>query len=111
MASGSVSNQKRPSPREADLQSRCRTWAKTTHDIDSLKLTNKVGVPDCLFYAKGRVLFVEFKILNAHSRPIQTFMQDQIKAQGFQVEVVDDVLKFKKIIEEAFGETRTLAAP
>jgi hypothetical protein len=100
-----VSNQKRPSPREADLQSRCRTWAKTTYGIDSLKLTNKVGVPDCLFYSKSRVLFVEFKILSAHSRPIQTFVQDQIKAQGFQVEVVDDVLKFKKIIEEAYGET------
>ena len=101
----SVSNQKRPSPREADLQTKCRTWAKTSYGIDSLKLTNKVGVPDCLFYHAGRMLFVEFKILGRSSRPIQTFIQKQIAEQGFRVEVIDEILKFKELIKEVFGET------
>ena len=57
--------------------------------------------PDRLFLAQGgRVLFVEFKRAGEKPTPLQAHCHEKLRALGFRVEVVDDVGRGKKLLEE-----------
>jgi hypothetical protein len=74
----------------------------------ALKLTilGQVGWPDYLFlYPIRRVLFIEFKRVGEKPRAVQFYIHEKLRRFGFRVEVVDDVVVGKNLIDQLTGVT------
>jgi len=55
-----------------------------------LNLQGRRGWPDRLFLYKGRILFIEFKAPDEEPRKLQLYIHGILRANGFEVEVVDN---------------------
>lgn len=71
------------------------------------KLSFGEGWPDYMFLFKGQLLFIEFKYPNERQTPLQVYVADQIRAQGFNVIVIDNVIDGRKAIRSFIGEDDT----
>lgn len=61
------------------------------------------GIPDLAIFWDSRTLFIEFKWDKNKSTEKQRIMQELLKAQGFQVEIVYDFDTFQNIVDEFFN--------
>ena len=82
---------------EAAIQSKVVRFARENRVI-ARKLSFGEGWPDYLFLYSGTVLFIEFKSPGAKPEPLQRHIIGLLRAAGFQVEVVDNVVNGKAII-------------
>lgn len=48
------------------------------------------GVPDRVFFRKGKILLVEFKATGKSPTPLQALIHERLSKQGFPVHVIDD---------------------
>lgn len=70
-----------------------------------LKIVNHLGFPDrMLLGAGGRVVFIEFKAPRKKSRPSQRLVISKLKSMGFEVYVVDDIEKGKRLVERLVAQ-------
>lgn len=65
-----------------------------------LGLSNAVGIPDYMFIAKGRVLFIEFKAPGKKPTERQLFEHMRMRGYGAEVEVVDNAGRGRMLIHE-----------
>ena len=93
---------------ERDNQRTAVQWAYT-QGIVGIKLTmlggrGVAGWPDYLFVLPtGRVLFVEFKRPGEGLTQLQEHKHGVLKQRHQQVETIDDVKEFKRVIAVAMG--------
>lgn len=88
---------------EKDIERAVCNWAHE-HAILAIKFTpdGSTGWPDRIFLYMGRVLFIEFKAPGKAERPLQRHRRQQLVAQGFTSEVIDNVEDGIKTLHTAF---------
>jgi hypothetical protein len=64
------------------------------------KLNFGEGWPDFMFLWNGRILFIEFKQRKVKPKPLQLHVGQLLRDIGFQVEVVNDMAKGMRLIED-----------
>jgi len=69
------------------------------------KLNFGEGWPDRLVLYRGRVLFIEYKQLGEKPTALQTYVHEDLRRQGFEVHVIDDMYKGRKLIKEWYDRT------
>jgi len=88
--------------RESSIEKKCRLYVESKGGwLKKWVSPGNVGVPDricCLL--GGHVLFFEFKRPGKGLSDIQIEVISEMRTMGCKVYVVDNVLDFKKIIEE-----------
>ena len=84
---------------ESSIERVCTKYA-TDKDAIAIKLLALIGLPDKLFLFYGRVMFVEFKRPGETPRKIQLFWHALLRKHFFDVYVIDNVERFKEIINE-----------
>lgn len=62
------------------------------------------GVPDRIVLLKGRIYFVELKAPGKKPRKLQTFIHSEIKSQGFEVHIIDNIEGAEEFIERIGGD-------
>lgn len=90
--------------RESDIQDAVVTYARSLRII-ARKLNFGEGWPDYLFLFGGKVLFIEFKAPGEKPTALQVEMHGILRAEGFQVEVVDNVEDGNKLIRMFYHDT------
>ncbi len=61
---------------------------KQGYYVVKLMLTNKSGIPDLLCLKDGKSLFVEVKRPSEKPRPLQEYRIKELRALGFEVQVL-----------------------
>tara|TARA_R110000868_G_scaffold19297_2_gene83092 strand:+ start:8830 stop:9093 length:264 start_codon:yes stop_codon:yes gene_type:complete len=84
---------------EKHIEAKCRKFAKARgHVFWKLVVQGYPGVPDRLMLsAGGRVVFIEFKAPGKKPTPLQAAWHSRLRALGFEVHVIDNVLDFESI--------------
>ena len=65
-----------------------------------VNIIGRRGWPDRIYLYKGRVLFIEFKAPEEEPRKLQLYIHNILRANGFEVEVVDDEDEGKAAIDQ-----------
>ena len=65
-----------------------------------LNVVGRRGWPDRVFLYHGNVLFVELKRAGEKPEPLQEWTHQQLRNHGFEVFVIDDLVKGMVILEE-----------
>lgn len=73
--------------------------------IKARKLSFGEGWPDYMFLYAGRTLFIEFKQLGEKPDPLQLYVHSELRALGFQVEVVDSPDTGRQLIKEWYDRS------
>lgn len=58
--------------------------------VIKLILTNKNGTPDLLCLKNGKAFFIEVKRPDEKPRPLQEFRINELRANGFEVQVLTE---------------------
>ncbi len=58
------------------------------------------GVPDRIVLLKGQMYFVELKAPGKKPRKLQSFIHNEIRSQGFEVYIIDDLEGVVRFIHE-----------
>ena len=96
--------------RESSIESKCRETCNALRIIFR-KLNFGEGWPDRMLLYRGHVLFIEFKAPGEKPTKLQEWMHEKLRAQGFRVEVVDDTVKGRKLIQDWYdGTSNNVAA-
>lgn len=78
--------------RESKIEKACNEIAKANgwacYKFNSVQSN---GVPDRLYIRDGKVLFVEYKKTGQTVRPLQHYVQEQMRAHGALVYVIDNI--------------------
>ena len=84
---------------EKHIETKCRKFAKARGYVFwKLVVQGYPGVPDRLMLsAGGRVVFIEFKAPGKKPTPLQAAWHAKLRALGFEVHVIDNVLAFERI--------------
>ena len=83
---------------EKHIEAKCRKFAKARgHVFWKLVVQGYPGVPDRLMLSPGRVVFIEFKAPGKKPTPLQAAWHSRLRALGFEVHVIDNVLDFESI--------------
>jgi len=64
------------------------------------KSANTAGLPDRLFFKNGRVIMIEFKAPGKLPRKKQLLVHARLKKQGFEVYVIDNIEKGKRLFAD-----------
>ena len=92
---------------EGSVQGAVISWAKA-HGIRCDKLSSgshfqSSGLPDFIVWIPGgRPLLIEFKREGGVPTTLQTATHTQLRALGYDVHVIDDVVKGKQLIKERY---------
>lgn len=62
------------------------------------------GVPDRIVLLKGQMYFVELKAPGKKPRKLQSFIHDEIRSQGFEVHIIDNLEDAAEFIEGIGGD-------
>ena len=65
-----------------------------------LMLSSERGWPDRTFLYRGKVMFIEFKAPGEKPDPLQMFTINNLRSQGFEVHICDNLDQAKIIIQE-----------
>jgi hypothetical protein len=84
---------------ESSIESHNRAYAVKL-GIIFRKLNFGEGWPDRLLLYRGAVLFIEYKQKGAKPTKLQEWMHDKLRAQGFEVHVIDNSLRGQDLIKE-----------
>jgi hypothetical protein len=85
--------------RESAIEADNYTYARSLRIIFR-KLNFGEGWPDRLLLYRGHVLFIEYKQLGEKPTALQEYQHDILRKQGFEVQIVDDKQKGRKLIKE-----------
>lgn len=87
---------------EAKLERACVSLARKAGGLlEKFVSPSNRGVPDrILFMHGGQLVLVEFKAPGKRPTALQDFKHQQYRKLGFRVEVVDNIDRFKEILEE-----------
>lgn len=85
--------------RESAIEDNNRRYALTLKIIFR-KLNFGEGWPDRILLYRGHVLFIEYKQLGEKPTALQEYLHEQLRKQGFEVHVIDDKDKGRKLIKE-----------
>lgn len=78
-------------PLESKIQSRIiKRYEQQGYMVVKLVLTNKAGIPDLLLLKDGKASFIEVKRPKCKPRPLQLYRMEQLKKQGFEVQVLTE---------------------
>lgn len=78
-------------PLESFIQSRIiKRLTKEGWLVIKLGITNLNGIPDLLALKDGVAKFIEVKRPNQEPRPLQEYRHSQLRALGFEVEVLTE---------------------
>ena len=75
-------------PRERDIQGKVVGYARGLGVI-ARKLSFGEGWPDYMLLYKGRILFIEFKGSGGRLRPLQEYMGNLLRKEGFEVLLIE----------------------
>ena len=77
---------------ESQLQAKLiKRFEKSGWMAVKLISTNTNGIPDLMCLKAGRVVFVEVKRKGGVVSELQKYRHDQLRKQGFQVFIIDDL--------------------
>ena len=62
------------------------------------------GVPDRIVLLKGQMYFVELKAPGKKPRKLQSFIHNEIRSQGFEVHIIDNLEGVAEFIEIIGGD-------
>ncbi|HCO18983.1 MAG TPA: VRR-NUC domain-containing protein [Tissierellales bacterium] len=62
------------------------------------------GVPDRIVLLKGQMYFVELKAPGKKPRKLQSFIHNEIRSQGFEVHIIDNLEGVAEFIERIGGD-------
>ena len=82
--------------KESTLEAKCCEYADKTFAIKNIKIKDKAGWPDRLFFKSGRHFFVEFKREGEKPRLLQKHTHEQLRLRGEQVYIIDNFEEFKQ---------------
>jgi hypothetical protein len=88
---------------ESQIQRRVVEFARH-RGVIARKLSFGEGWPDYMFLWKGAILFIEFKRPGERPGPLQVYVIDLIRKQGFEVILVDNLIDGRKAIRRFVGE-------
>lgn len=91
---------------ESQIQARVVEFARR-RGVIARKLNFGEGWPDYMFLWKGKLLFIEFKYPGEKLRPLQEYVVEKIKEQGFDVIVVNNIIEGRQVIRSFVGESDT----
>lgn len=85
---------------EQQIQSKIKKYAegKGWIVIKTIKLS-EAGYPDLFMFKNGKTLFIEVKKPGGVVSPLQELRQRQLRQQGFNCEIIDNLEAFKDEIE------------
>ncbi len=66
--------------------------------VTSLLTTTTNGIPDIMALKKKRTVFIEGKIPGRSPEPLQLYRHKQLRAQGFEVIVADDIKDIEHLL-------------
>jgi hypothetical protein len=82
-----------PERLESEIESKVVDYAKSKGCMErKMNGPGYRGWPDRLFMYNGKVVWVEFKRLGEEPTNLQRFIHGRLRDNGFDVEVVDNVL-------------------
>jgi len=85
---------------EADVEGAGKYYAKSRgFYVRKFSSPAKRSVPDDLFLKMGVCFFIEFKAPGKKATPSQLREHEKIRAQGFEVYVIDDIEACKRLID------------
>ena len=91
---------------ERDLEAACCRLAKAAGwYCRKLSGPGHRSMPDRMFIRRGIVLFIEFKRPGERPGPLQVYVIDLIRKQGFEVILVDNIIDGRKAIRRFVGDT------
>lgn len=61
---------------------------------------NLIGLPDRVFFCKGRVMFIEFKSSGGRLTKLQNIIKSKLEAQQFIVHVVNSISQGIDIVDD-----------
>lgn len=85
--------------RERDIQRKVVESARR-NNIIARKLDFGEGWPDYMFLCRGRVMFIEFKAPKGRTTPLQRYVHQLLRNNGFTVYVIRDVHEGNLAIQE-----------
>lgn len=76
-------------PLERDIQRRIiKRYQEQGYMVVKVILTNKDGFPDLMLLKDGVAKFIEVKRPGEKPRPLQVYRINELRAQGFEVQVL-----------------------
>ena len=88
---------------ESQIQARVIEFARR-RGVIARKLSFGEGWPDYMFLWKGRILFIEFKRPGERPKPLQVYVIELIRKQGFEVILVDNIIDGRRAIRRFVDE-------
>ena len=88
--------------RERDIQGKVVGYARG-RGVICRKLSFGEGWPDYMLLYKGKVIFIEFKGAGGRLRPLQEYMGNLLRKEGFEVLLIDSVVEGKVEVDALVG--------
>ncbi len=86
--------------KESALEAKCCEYADKTYAVKNIKIKDKAGWPDRLFFKARQHFFVEFKREGEKPRLLQKHIHEQLSTWGEEVYVIDNFEEFKQIVRK-----------
>ena len=85
--------------REAVIEQRVCCYARSRGWL-TYKWTSPAnrGVPDRIFFRRGRVLLIEFKAPGKRPTKLQAHIHQTLRREGFEVHVIDSIEDGKQLV-------------